>query len=546
MTRQQFPPSVVDHSDTADSDTAHSDTVHSDTAECFDVAIVGFGPTGATLASLLAQRGCRVVVVETSPLLNPDPRASFFDGDSLRVWQQLGIGDEIAGVSIPLPGLHFRNADGDLILDWPMPSTAGTSSWPASNLLHQPVMEAILRRRAEELGAIVRLGEHVLAISQTDEYATLLSKTTTGVSSIRARFVVGCDGGSSTVRSVLGFAWDDFDCTLHWRLADVEITGPSELLDVTTAVMDPAGPRMVGHLAHNRYRWLWLQPGGNSGPWPEPADVLTSLSHGVGPHNALLTRQASYVAHARVSQRWSAGRVFVAGDAAHQLPPLLGQGIGAGVRDVANLAWKLAHVLAGQLPFEVLDSYECERKFHAAAVVKLSAAISSYVFTWDPALAAERDARLAVGDIPLDLIPMPVSLGASPLHAASITAGSEFPQWMLDDGVRTDDLLGDAFALVVLPRLSAHADRFQAQLFSALGVDLTAWQTNVARNERLDQIAEPWLTTNQLAAVLIRPDRMVACCVGLASALSAALPAHVGDAFKEHAVSAALSSAGPS
>jgi 2-polyprenyl-6-methoxyphenol hydroxylase-like FAD-dependent oxidoreductase len=475
-----------------------------------DVVVVGFGPTGATLAALLAQRGCRVVVIESSPTLNPDPRASFFDGDSLRVWQQMGCADEISAASIPLPGLHFRNTKGDLVLDWPMPAGAGSSSWPASNLLHQPELEAILRRRVQDLGVEVRLGERVVAVSQGDEFATVLTTSTTGTAAQRARFVVGCDGGSSAVRAALAVGWEDFDCTLRWRLADVEIIGDSDLLDVTTAVMDPSGPSMVGHLAHNRYRWLWLQSPGHDQTFPDDDEVLSSLTHGVSAQNARLTRQAAYVAHARVAKQWASGRVLIAGDAAHLLPPLLGQGIGAGIRDAANLAWKLAAVLHSELPTEALCTYESERKPHTRAIVGLSAAISSYVFTWDAVVATERDARLAAGDVPLELIPVPVPLGESSLRVGELGGGSEFPQWRMENDTRTDELLGDGFAVVVAPGSGSRRTELLALLLGTLGMDLTAWQTNIAHDETVDRLAAPWLAANGLTAVLVRPDRMVA------------------------------------
>ncbi len=458
------------------------------------VIVVGFGPTGATLAALLAKAGIRVRVLEASPSLNPDPRASYFDGDALRVWQNLGIADNISARSIPLPGLQFRDADGDLVLDWPMPPNTGQSSWPASNLLHQPELEALLRASAAEHGAEIALGEKAIAVFESASGVVVRTDARNGTRDFTADYVVGCEGASSIIRQHIGGGWEDLDCTLHWHLADLVINGPTELPDVTTTIMDPSNPRMVGHLAANRYRWLWLQEPGSSPPLPSEREVFERLTHGVNRTNATLARVGSYIAPARVARTWSRGRLFIAGDAAHQLPPLLGQGIGSGVRDAANLAWKLAAVIDGLMSADILRTYEDERRPQSLATVALSANISRYVFTRDAALAADRNTRLRNFDIPTELLPTDVPLGPSALATGNAPVGFILPQWLTTNGMRTDDLLGDQYAYVIDPDASV-ADVLLGGLTHHVDVD---------------HAAQPWLQANGLQAVVVRPDRVIA------------------------------------
>ena len=217
-----------------------------------DVLIVGLGPTGATLAHLLAMRGVDVVVVERHAAIHPLPRAVHFDDEVMRVFQTIGVADQIAAVSRINPGMRFVDRNGATLLDWPRPNHVSPQGWHPSYRFHQPDLEAILRAALADRGVRVVTGD-VIDVAQSADGITARIQ---GQPPINAAYVVGCDGGRSTVRAAMGTTQEDLGFHERWLVIDVELTRDRpDLGDITLQHCDPDQPATYVRGPGTRRRW---------------------------------------------------------------------------------------------------------------------------------------------------------------------------------------------------------------------------------------------------------------------------------------------------
>ena len=429
----------------------------------FDVAVVGFGPTGAVLASLLGQAGIRTLVVEKSTSVYDKPRAFALDHEVMRVFQNIGIAREVLPHTAPFTPSEYYGADGRMIKRLGSVPPPWPFGWPPNLVFNQPAVEKILRERAASFPSVkIELGTEFKGLD---------------VLNAQAKYVVGCDGASSTVRQALGIEHEDLDFDEPWLVVDLLVneSGLAKLPQVSMQYCEPQRPAtyLVGPANHRRWE-IMLRPGEE--PRAMEAKVWSLLARWLTPADATLWRAASYRFHALVAKAWRRGPVFLAGDAAHQQPPFTGQGMCQGIRDAANLAWKLV-----QGNDDLLNSYETERKAHVKRLTSTIKDIGRLICERDPRAAAERDRRLieeAGGQIPTvprqNLIP-PLEGGFfSPVaHPAN---GTLFPQPRLADGSLMDDVLG------------------------------TGWRT--VRRQDFAELA-PWFEKHQCDAAVVRPDHYV-------------------------------------
>ena len=374
-----------------------------------DVVIVGCGPAGLVLAILLGQAGRSVAVLERWPQPYPLPRAVHFDHETGRILQACGIGAELRAMSEPAEVYEWRNAAGTTLLRFGRIG-AGLSGWPQSSMFCQPELEALLERRADTLpGVTIHRGVEVTGLTQADDHVAVGDADG---STWRARYVVGCDGANSTVRELVGIAMHDLGFFHDWLIVDAVLDDRTRTFDpINVQVCDPTRPTTVVSGGPGRRRWEFMR-------LPhEPLDVLNDADRAwellapwdVHPGNAHLERHATYTFQARYAEAWRRGRVLIAGDAAHQMPPFAGQGLCAGVRDAANLAWKLDLVLTDRAPDALLDTYQDERLPSARAAIRFSMDLGKVICVADPAEAAARDEAMSaavtgelteVGDLP--------------------------------------------------------------------------------------------------------------------------------------------------
>lgn len=441
-----------------------------------DVAVIGLGPVGATLARLLLQQGLSVVVLEREAGIYPLPRAVHFDAEAMRVFQGLGLAEAILRRTHVSPGMRFLAADGTLLLDWPRPPGIGPLGWHASYRFHQPELEAVLRE-----GLAWQQAE-VTGFQEGDDAVTL--HTTAGP--VQARHVVGCDGANSPTRAAIGGGMEDLGFAERWLVLDVILRRPCpQLGDHSIQFCDPRRPATYVRGVGERRRFeIRLEEGEAPGPdeiWPLLARWLT-------PEDATLERHAVYTFRSMVARRWRRGRLMIAGDAAHLTPPFLGQGLCAGIRDAAALAWRLARLARGAAPDEVLDSYGPERAPHVREFIAMAVRLGGLINT--RAMAAALDGAPEEGPA-LMRTPAPRLGGFAP------PLGVPAPQPRLADGSRHDDRVGPRFALWLRPGLEVPPATLDAL---------------AARGAVLVQEAAllPFLDAHDAVAALLRPDRILA------------------------------------
>ncbi|MEU8109212.1 bifunctional 3-(3-hydroxy-phenyl)propionate/3-hydroxycinnamic acid hydroxylase [Nonomuraea muscovyensis] len=350
------------------------------------VLVVGAGPTGVTAATLLARHGVRTLVAEAHPGVYPLPRAVHLDDEVLRILQRLGVAEEFAALSRPSGGLRLVDRELRTIAEFRRDPGAGWHGWPQANMFDQPDLERLLRanllRRPE---AELRLGTEVVEIEQDvpggpAPVRALLRPAATGrCEEVWAHAVLGCDGANGVTRGLLGARMLDLGFAERWLVVDARCAVPLDVWDGVHQVCDLERPATFMRVGRDRYRWEFLIRPGESEDDLTAAGTLGALlarwTRGVPDGELHLLRKASYTFRAQVADRWRDGRVFLLGDAAHLTPPFIGQGMGAGLRDAANLAWKLALVLSEGGDELLLDTYEAERAPHVTRMIRLAVTI---------------------------------------------------------------------------------------------------------------------------------------------------------------------------
>jgi len=499
----------------------------------YDSLIVGFGPVGATMANLLARRGLRVGVIDTEFEIYDKPRALTFDHEAMRVFQACGLADRISKFTAPHLGTHYLGMDGRVIKKFePMPPPYPLT-WPPTSTFVQPEMERILREGVAASGAVdVFLGQRGLDFTQDDRGVGLIVEDVTSGKQqvLEARTLLGCDGANSFVRKRLDTPLEDLGFDEWWMVVDTRITRPIDLPPRSIQYCWPERPAtfVPGPGTLRRFE-IKLLPGERPEEFGRHENVVQQIARFVDPSCFEIWRSAVYRFHALLAERWRHGRVFLLGDACHQTPPFLGQGLCAGIRDAGNLAWKLEKVLKYDAPDALLDTYEQERKPHVRALVATAKEFGLIIGELDPVAARVRDETLRgqlergeVETIRQRFVPN-LSAGVIDRDPKARGAGSLFVQPRVRRAASGEAVLLD----------DALKFRF---LIATTSVEAQAWLTSESlevwrrlRGERVaigstpggastdgiicltetDALFAGWMSQHGSAAVVVRPDRYV-------------------------------------
>ena len=494
----------------------------------YDVAIVGFGPSGAVAAGLLGARGLRVFVCDKSPDVYELPRAFALDHEIMRVFQQLGIEQEVLAFAEPFTPSEFYGVDGQLIKRFTTVEPPYPLGYVPSLVFTQPPVERLLRARVQSLPTVtVALGCELTNLAQDADAVMLQLRHDNGaVSGVTARYVIGCDGAASPVRNAVGIELQDLGFDQPWLVVDVLVNeqGLAKLPQTSVQYCEPQRPctYLIGPKNHRRWE-ISINEGEDPKLLATPEGTWKLLSRWITREDATLWRQASYRFHALVADRWRAGRVFVAGDAAHQQPPFLGQGMCQGIRDVANLSWKLGAVLRGEAEDSLLDSYGAERKSHVTELTQRIKAIGQLVGERDMARARARDAHLlaecdgVVKSVPRQNVQPALQAGllSTEKHPAH---GTIFPQpWILQGNahVRLDTISGTGWRLMLChdTALDASPEFLDAgqrlQLRTVRVVTQPHTGSDASALYEADGVFSAWFTQHQCVVALVRPDHYV-------------------------------------
>lgn len=336
------------------------------------VIIVGGGPVGCTLSIALSNLGVSNVVIERDSTIHPLPRAILIDGELVRALYQMGLGDDLEPLLTPMRTAEYVDANGVRLAGQDIVDKSVFGGLAPASVHFQPEIEALLRREAVARGSELITGATVTSVNQDEHGVTV---AVDGRPTMSGRYLVGCDGASSTVRRTMGIVWDDLGFDQDWLVVDVKVHDRATcgLPDVARQICDPVRPATMISGHDRYYRWeLQLQPGEQPHEMNTEEKVWNLLSPWITGDGADLVRSAAYRFHAVVAGTMRQGRVMLAGDAAHQMPPFMGQGLNSGMRDAVNLAWKLKWVLEGWSSESLLDSYSSERRTHAKQIVEQS------------------------------------------------------------------------------------------------------------------------------------------------------------------------------
>jgi len=362
----------------------------------YDVLIAGYGPTGMMAAALLGRAGHRVGVFERYKTLYNLPRVGIVHDDVLRMFQEIGCIERVWPSTHFLPVFELAK-HGQVLLSSDVAKNA-THGWPEYTSLYQPAFEGELDAIVKSLPTVELFqGEKVVSVEQGDEHVEIGVEGDGGCRTVQGRHLLGSDGGNSFVRDALGIPYEDLGFDQDWLVIDARAKRSHAHLPAMRQFCEPEQPGVTLHMGPHHQRWSFMIfPGESREEAIKPDNVWRRLDRleGATPDEFELIRVASYKFQSLYAERWRLGRVFLAGDAAHQMPPFLAQGMCSGFRDSHNLAWKLDLVLKGKAPPSFLDTYQAERGPNARATIVESMRVGQHVNERDPEKVRQRDAQL--------------------------------------------------------------------------------------------------------------------------------------------------------
>lgn len=481
----------------------------------YEVIICGLGPVGQLLALLLGDRGVRTLAIDARAEPYPLPRAAVIDDEVLRIFQSVRLDQEILAASQVQPRASIVTAGGRPVQV--LEAGVGRLGHPPLVSINQPTIErTMLDALASRPTVELRWNTALEVVDRRADHVDVYLRPTAGgpTERLRAAWLVGCDGGPSTVRTQLGISFHGRTAPQRWIVADALVDRPLRKVPHPHFVGNVDRPEVTLPMSPGRHRWEWmLHPGEDPAPLLEPAALERLIARWLtDDEHAELERAVVYTFHTRMAERWRRGRVLLAGDAAHLTPPFAGQGFSSGARDAANLSWKLADVLAGA-PERLLDTYEQERRPHVAAMQRTANLMGAYVQPTDRRIAMVRDAVLRTVDgtpahrwFVSNVKPLPTygngAFASRPSRLPWLrTTGTLFPQ-----SDRLDDRLPNTWVGIALTDGTASA-------LTEAGLAIADPGTDAA-----------WLAARRLDFAILRPDRFVFAC-GTARDLPAALAA---------------------
>ncbi|MFM9921261.1 bifunctional 3-(3-hydroxy-phenyl)propionate/3-hydroxycinnamic acid hydroxylase [Lacisediminihabitans sp. H27-G8] len=474
-----------------------------------DFLIVGAGPVGLLTAILLGREGRRVTVVERWPARYPMPRACTIDHEALRILQAAGVMDQHSDLFEPSRGerggYQIRNGDGALLraINWNRP---GESGWANTNGFYQPDLEEALERMAQAIPTVtIRRGIAGVSVEQDDSSVTL---TMAEGERLRASWLIASDGANSVIRESLGIESVDSGFEADWLVVDYKPIVDRDWDAFVTQYCDPEQPATAVRSGPGRRRFEFMRRADVTAEELGRADTAWRLMQpwGITPANTELERHAVYTFRGRWTTQWRKGRVFLAGDAAHLMPPFLGQGLCAGLRDARALTWRLSMVADELANESILDTYGSERGMHVREIIDEAVELGKVICELDPDRAGERDARMRaeLESERATVEPPHPRLGTPSITSDDDRAGTLSIQARVAVGDFVglfDDLVGGTWQLIgnCDPLASTPADL--RDWFLSIG----GTSTDIASID-VDGDYRRWFESNECSAVLARPD----------------------------------------
>lgn len=514
-----------------------------------DVLVVGAGPVGLTLANILGLQGIRTVVVEERDTLIDYPRGVGLDDEALRTFQSIGLVERVLPHTVPNQILRFMDAKRRVLAEMAPPDAR--FGWPKRNGFVQPLVDAELLAGLDRFAHVqVRWGSPMTGCREDADGVNVELGADGGnvgdgggdghPARLRARYVVGCDGGRSMTRRVMGVSFDGTTSSTRWLVVDIAndpLGHPNSEVGA-----DPERPYASISIAHGIRRFEFMIHADESDEQAEDPEFLTRMLARMVPHpdRVDVIRRRVYTHHSRIAGEFRRGRLLLAGDAAHLMPVWQGQGYNSGIRDAANLGWKLAAVVSGRAGDKLLDTYDMERRKHARAMIDLSTMVGRVISPTNRRVAGARDLLVRSASIvptlkryvlEMRFKPMPRYEQGAVVHAnpgrADSPVGTLFIQPRVDtrdqQDVLLDDVLGPWFAVLCWnnnPRKILGETAFAnwkalgARFFALRPATQLHWTGHddpdvVVVGDRRGDL-KSWFDTHAESVLFLRPDRCIA------------------------------------
>ncbi len=350
----------------------------------FDVTIVGLGPAGGTLANLLAMHDFSILILDREKSFYPLPRAVHFDDEIMRVFQTIGITKEFLKHTIINKGTKFVNSKDKVILDWPRPKKITENGWYPSYRFHQPDLEKKLRKKLKNYKKVsIEQNSEVIKIKNSKNHVdiTYLNLNNHKEYLVRSKYVIGCDGANSITRKQMKTKMDNLGFTQKWAVVDLILKKKkNNLPDRTIQYSNPKQPATYCRNVGRRRRWEFAIKEKHSDKKVLSENYIWNfLKPWLNKSEAIIERKTIYTFESAIARKWRKGRVFIAGDAAHLMPPFMGQGMCAGIRDASNLAWKIANCIRNKFDETLLNTYQSERSLNVKEYIETTMRMGEFV-----------------------------------------------------------------------------------------------------------------------------------------------------------------------
>ena len=511
----------------------------------YDAIIAGYGPTGAVAANLLGDAGLNVLVVEPSLEIYDIPRAVHFDGEVMRIFQAMGLAEAAQAFSAQGQKLRFTNGRNWDLFEQDLTVVPRRHGWFNNHFFNQPRMEECLRSSlVKHPNVKVRLGWSVSSLSQADEGVTVqlvqaeLNRVTDEADQqalatevVQAHYLLGCDGAASKIRAASDIAYEDLESDEPWLVCDLMLDEREDFDRSALQICDPERPTTLVPCEGSHIRWEFMLNADDEFADMEEETVVRNLmaphlwrlSPSLTPSDGKLVRAKVYHFHALLAETFQKNRVFLLGDSAHQMPPFLGQGLCAGIRDAYNLSWKLRGVVRGDYSHEVLATYTSERRAHVQELIHLAVAHGGVIQAKNPLKALLRDCYLMLGRALPWLVSFlkfgeetPIGPGLFATEERFVpdgVVGKLIPQSTMklcgadeaEEAIWSDELLGSDYTLVgfgVEPH-DLLPEGLREPWLHTLHIGPNGWADEVAGN------LTHWADSHGIALALVRPDRQI-------------------------------------
>ncbi|MFE8605228.1 bifunctional 3-(3-hydroxy-phenyl)propionate/3-hydroxycinnamic acid hydroxylase MhpA [Archangium violaceum] len=497
-----------------------------------DVLIVGCGPVGSLTANFLGLYGVRTLLIERQPTPHGLPRAITCDDEALRIYQAAGLAEPMDALMYTVPEVQMTGSNGELFARVVIQGLDFGNGFPALRFFSQPYVEDVLRQGLSRFPHVeLRFGQSLEAYSQDSHgiSATVRDATDGSERTVRARYLLACDGGRSTLRRLAGI--EMVGSTYDEQMLAISLLLPEPPPPICRMVCDPHRHIFVARCSGNEMRVdATIRQDEKVEDLLQPERLREFIAPFVDPDRATIVRAAAYVFNRRMASRWRDGRLFLLGDAAHLMPPVLGQGLCSGLRDAHNLSWKLASVLHGHADERILDTYEQERRPHVEAMLDTSVQMGRVVLTGSRPMAMLRDNVFRALDRipraqrfirnfefkPRPLISRGFMLGGSRAHRLA-PEGTYFPQPRVGapggEVLRLDELLGPGFAVLVHPDTRETARRGAQVLADSMGarclniIPPRSGQAQPGEVVDTEGKLDAWFREHKVEIAVLRPDR---------------------------------------